>query len=204
MLIREGNPFEVVSHIDLDENKFEWGSFGGVLNIDDVIADFERTMNDAKVLGLRLLPLSALLRILADLDLAKRKLPRLNRVVLAAADLGEQEIAEYWPRVQPMPKQGWTFYVSRNDLAMWASGAIHRQPRIGDSRQRVFTVPSADTVEATNVAPLRKALGHSYVIDNVSVSHDVRAWVMDKKSPEQRGLKRLSNRPIDYWSILEK
>lgn len=62
MLIREGNPFEVVSHIDLDENKFEWGSFGGVLNIDDVIADFERTMNDAKVFGLRLLPLSALLR----------------------------------------------------------------------------------------------------------------------------------------------
>jgi hypothetical protein len=62
MLIREGNPFEVVSHIDLDEAKFEWGSFGGVLNIDDVVADFERTMNDAKAFGLRLLPLNALLR----------------------------------------------------------------------------------------------------------------------------------------------
>jgi hypothetical protein len=62
MLIREGNPFEVVSHIALDESKIEFGSFGGVLNIDDVIADFERTMNDAKVFGLRLLPIGALLQ----------------------------------------------------------------------------------------------------------------------------------------------
>ncbi len=138
-------------------------------------------------------------RVLADLDLAGKKLPRLKRVAYAAADLDEAEFAEYWPRLSPMASSGWSFYVSKNDLAMWASTALHRRPRIGDSRQRVYTVESADTIEATKAAPLRKAFGHSYVIDSTVVSRDLRRWAVDGQSPSQRGLKKRANKPVDYW-----
>lgn len=45
MLLREGNPFVVVAHVELDAAKFTTGSFGGVLDMADVIADFERTQD---------------------------------------------------------------------------------------------------------------------------------------------------------------
>ena len=66
MLVREGNPFEVFAHVELDPTKFTLGSFGGVLDMSHVIEDFERTMNDAEVFGHRLLPLSGLLRAPQD------------------------------------------------------------------------------------------------------------------------------------------
>lgn len=61
MLVREDNPFEVVAHVDLDLTKFRLGSFGGVLEMSHVIADFERTIESSAVFGNELLPLSDLL-----------------------------------------------------------------------------------------------------------------------------------------------
>lgn len=63
MLVREGNPFRVVAHVDLDPGKFRPGSWGGILSLAHVIDDFERTLTeDQSVFGRRSMRLAALLR----------------------------------------------------------------------------------------------------------------------------------------------
>lgn len=44
MLVREGNPFSLVGHLELNPANFTLGSWGGVLTISDVIADFKHTV----------------------------------------------------------------------------------------------------------------------------------------------------------------
>lgn len=62
MLVRAKNPFETLGHLDLDPTKFMLGSYGGVLEMEHVLADFERTHERSAVFGERLLPLSDLLQ----------------------------------------------------------------------------------------------------------------------------------------------
>lgn len=62
MLVREGNLFNLIGHIELDEAAYCTGSFGGVLNMEDVLEDFERTETKSKVFGYELLPLQDLLK----------------------------------------------------------------------------------------------------------------------------------------------
>lgn len=61
MLVRAGNPFKPVCHVHLDQEKYMCGSFGGVLDMSQVIADFERTQTRPGLFGLQLLPLHDLL-----------------------------------------------------------------------------------------------------------------------------------------------
>ena len=60
MLIRERNPFLVVGHLELNPESFILGSFGGVLDMNDVFADFARTIEQAAVFGNQRLPLAEL------------------------------------------------------------------------------------------------------------------------------------------------
>jgi hypothetical protein len=46
MLLRENNPFKTLGHLDLDETVYFMGSFGGVLNMQHVIEDFEGTSSN--------------------------------------------------------------------------------------------------------------------------------------------------------------
>jgi hypothetical protein len=62
MLVRSGNPFVVVGHVELDPTKFTLGSFGGVLEMSDVIEDFVRTEQKSAQFGNELLPLRDLLK----------------------------------------------------------------------------------------------------------------------------------------------
>ena len=62
MIVRSGNPFVVIGHVELDETKFMLGSFGGVLEMSHVIEDFERMLTRADVFGLELLPLRNILK----------------------------------------------------------------------------------------------------------------------------------------------
>lgn len=63
MLLREGQPFQRVGHLELDPSRCMLGSFGGVLTVQDVVEDFERTQQDAAVFGWSLMPLRDLLRM---------------------------------------------------------------------------------------------------------------------------------------------
>lgn len=141
-------------------------------------------------------------RLLSQLDLQKAAVPKLTRVAFAAADLNEEEIRELWPRIQPLPKKGWTFYTSGNDFALLASSIVHARPPVGDSRERVFTSPPADTIDASAVAPSLKGYGHSYLIDNPQVQVDLRRWISPGAPVAQRGLKQETRPPTTtYWAI---
>lgn len=62
ILKREGNPFQLVGRVDLDETRFSLGSFGAVFDMKDVIQDFERTETSRKVVSNALWPLRQLIR----------------------------------------------------------------------------------------------------------------------------------------------
>ncbi len=61
LLMRSGNPFRVVGKVALDESKYTPGSFGGVIELDHVITDFERTLSNPSAFRQTLLPLRELL-----------------------------------------------------------------------------------------------------------------------------------------------
>jgi hypothetical protein len=63
MLVRSGNPFVILGHVELDDTKFILGSFGGVTKIDDVIDDLRRTEMHPDIFGEKLLPLGELIRL---------------------------------------------------------------------------------------------------------------------------------------------
>jgi hypothetical protein len=62
ILKREGNPFQLVGRVDLDETRFSLWSFGAVFDMKDVVKDFERTETSTRVVSDGLLPLRQLIR----------------------------------------------------------------------------------------------------------------------------------------------
>jgi hypothetical protein len=61
MLVREGSPFRIVARVSLDAERFTLGSFGGVMCLQDVVDDFERTLARCNGTGQRPIPLAELL-----------------------------------------------------------------------------------------------------------------------------------------------
>ncbi len=62
MLVRSSNPFAILGNVELDENRFILGSFGGVSDIDSLIEDFRRTEMQSDDFRLELLPISELIK----------------------------------------------------------------------------------------------------------------------------------------------
>jgi len=62
MLLRENNPFKTLGHVDLDETVYGLGGFGGVLNMQHVVEDFERTETRSSLFGYKLLAFRDLLK----------------------------------------------------------------------------------------------------------------------------------------------
>ena len=142
-------------------------------------------------------------RVLSELQLQKEPVPKLTRVAFAAADLHDEEIKELWTRIQSLPAKGWLFYTSANDFALLASSIVHARPPVGDSRDRVFTLAPADTVDASAVAPALRGYGHSYLIDNPSLQVDLRRWIVDGIPAAQRNLQPGQRPPAVFWVIPE-
>jgi esterase/lipase superfamily enzyme len=140
-------------------------------------------------------------RVLSQLDLQKAKLDKLSRIVFAAADLGEEELRELWPRIMPLGQNGWTIYTSANDIALMASRIIHGFPRVGDSKKRVFQIEKAETIDASAVAPFMRGYGHSYVIDNSFLQEDLRRWIIQGSSASERGLLAGNRPPAVFWEL---
>ena len=63
MLLRAGNPFQIIGRVDLDKAKYCLGSFTGVLDIEDMFEDYRRTEKKPELAGFELLPLRELMRI---------------------------------------------------------------------------------------------------------------------------------------------
>lgn len=61
MLVRSGNPFAIIGHVELDETRFILGRYGGVSELGDVLEDFRRTEEHPEIFEDELLPLSELM-----------------------------------------------------------------------------------------------------------------------------------------------
>ena len=62
MLVRAGNPFQIVGRVDLDETKYILGSFKGIVEVKDVVEDFKRTEETPEFYAGELRPLRELMR----------------------------------------------------------------------------------------------------------------------------------------------
>lgn len=159
--------------------------------------EFDRVTIVAHSMGTRFV-----MRALSDLALLQHPLHSLSRVVFAAPDIAEVEFVELWPVVSALPMNGWTIYVANNDLALWASTTVHRRPRIGDSRGRVFVAAPGDTVEASRVNSMARSYGHSYLTENTKVMDDLRKLIVGKQAASARGLSRVNAPASTYWELV--
>jgi len=115
---------------------------------------------------------------------------KLSELMLAAPDFNEIEFKDIAAAFRKLRAKGTrlTIYASSNDFALRASKVIHSYRRLGESDPALDVFPGLDSVDASTVAPLRRAFGHSYVYDCVQVIGDMEDIVLNGLSPKDRGL----------------
>jgi esterase/lipase superfamily enzyme len=132
----------------------------------------------------------------------KRIPPNLKGLLLAApdinADIFREQIA---PRLASISGTSKTIYASNNDVALRASSILHDFARVGLAAPSVQTFDGWDTVDASNAAPLRRAWGHSYVVDSPKVLRDMQVIIYQHRSAPARGLAKRGTPPKTWWAL---
>ena len=115
---------------------------------------------------------------------------KLSELMLAAADFNEIEFKELASDFKDLRAKGTrvTIYESSNDFALQASRRIHSYRRLGESDPKLNTFTGLDSVDASTVAPMKRAYGHSYVCDSALVIGDMEDLVLKGLTPKDRGL----------------
>lgn len=125
--------------------------------------------------------------------------PQFRQVVLAAPDI-DAGVFRQLAQAIVAPADRVTLYASSKDAALAASRKFHRQPRAGESGDRVVVVPGVDTIDVSGVDA--SLLGHSYYGDNRSVLSDLFRLIRDGAPPGQRfGLVPVPHPGGGYWSF---
>lgn len=133
---------------------------------------------------------------------AGKKDNRVRELLLAAADFNAQLFTnDVAPKIAAMQGTRTTIYASSRDVALSASRSLHQQPRVGDTDPRVFLYKDMETVDASAVAPRRRAYGHSYVFDSPRVIHDIEALLQLGLPAAKRGLPRAGGPPPTHWAF---
>ena len=128
---------------------------------------------------------------------------KISELMLAAADFNAvefQAIARDFAKLRARGTRV-TLYAASNDFALGLSSRIHSYARLGQSAPRLFTYPGLDSVDASGVAPMRRAYGHSYVSDSAQVLGDMQDVVLKSLPPANRGLLPLPNTDSNGWAI---
>jgi esterase/lipase superfamily enzyme len=125
---------------------------------------------------------------------------KLSELMLAAPDFNEIEFKDIAAAFRDLRAKGTrlTIYASSNDFALRASKIIHSYRRLGESDPALDVFPGLDSVDASTVAPLRRAFGHSYVYDCVEVIGDMEDIVLKGLSPKDRGLLAVSDKEFGW------
>jgi esterase/lipase superfamily enzyme len=115
---------------------------------------------------------------------------KLSELMLAAPDFNEIEFKDVAAGFRELRSKGTrlTIYASSNDFALRASKVIHSYRRLGESDPSLDIFPGLDSVDASPVAPIRRAFGHSYVYDSAEVIGDMEDIVLNGLAPKERGL----------------
>jgi esterase/lipase superfamily enzyme len=127
---------------------------------------------------------------------------KISELVLAAPDFNEIEFKDISTAFEGLRAKGThvTIYASSNDFALRLSRVIHSYRRLGQSDPSPDVFPGLDSIDASIIAPLRRAFGHSYVCDNAQVIGDMEDIVLHRLPPGERGLLAIPNTSYG-WSF---
>ena len=127
----------------------------------------------------------------------QQKLP-FSQIILAAPDIDAtvfKNLAAAYPKVSDRT----TLYVSKQDRALKASGALHKFQRAGITPP-ITIVPGLDTVEVTGLD--LSFLGHGYFANARAVLTDIHRLFQDNAPPGKRfGLYQIPNGGVPYWQF---
>jgi esterase/lipase superfamily enzyme len=127
---------------------------------------------------------------------------KIREIMLAAPDINAELFAsEIAPKLVAIQGAQKTIYASSKDLALRASKLVHGFRRVGETTAGIQTFPQIGTIDATGVAPLLRAFGHSYVLDSAAVLGDIEDVVVWRRDLTQRSLKKLGVPPGTYWTF---
>jgi esterase/lipase superfamily enzyme len=131
---------------------------------------------------------------------AKRAIPKISELLLAAPDINEEIFREQIvPALTTMRNTRRTIYVSSNDVALKAAKIAHEFRRVGDATGGVLSFAGYDTVDMTQAAPIVRSYGHSYVMDSPRVLNDISDAFIRHKPIAERGLVQIP--PNTFWSL---
>ena len=128
---------------------------------------------------------------------------KVSALLLAAADFNQVEFKDIASSFAQMRESGAnvTIYAASNDFALKVSKFIHAYRRLGESDPAMDIYTGLDSVDASTVAPMRRAYGHSYVSDSAQVLGDMQEVILNKLKPADRGLEELPNTSQFGWRI---
>ncbi len=122
--------------------------------------------------------------------------PLFDEAVFAAADVGVDEFAETWPRID-QTAQRFTLYASQRDRALQISDMVNGMARVGDAR-RIVVRDGLQTVDTT--AASGGLLGHDDFAG--SALADFRAVVWLSLAPDRRCvLESAESGGQRYWAF---
>lgn len=115
---------------------------------------------------------------------------KVSELILAAPDFNDIEFKDIAAAFEGLKTKGThvTIYASSNDFALRVSRVIHSYRRLGQSDPTPDVFPGLDSIDASMIAPMRRAFGHSYVCDNAQVIGDMEDIVLHGLPPPDRGL----------------
>jgi esterase/lipase superfamily enzyme len=166
--------------------------------LDDISRlDIDNVYIVAHSMGNRIVGSALASRVQSNKDVGK-----IREILLAAPDINAQIFkTEIAPQLQAMRSAHKTIYASSRDLALAASKVVHGFRRVGESTNGVLTFPGMETIDASQTAPMVRAFGHSYVLDSVSVLHDVEDILVWQRSMAQRTVAPVGVPPDEYWQL---
>ena len=126
----------------------------------------------------------------------------LKGLMLAAPDINADIFREQIsPSFAALSSTRKTIYASNSDAALRASSYVHDFPRVGLTRPKVQVYGGWETVDATAAAPVRRAWGHSYVVDSPRVIRDMQMLIFQNRGAAQRSLAKAGVAPNTYWRL---
>ena len=141
----------------------------------------------------------ALTRALESLG-AGTSAPLFQQIVLTAPDIDKGVFLQLADNIKKAGGRV-TLYASTKDMALGASGWLHRGARAGESGEDIVVVEGIDTVDASAVDA--SLLGHSYFGGSRSVVGDLFTLLRKGDAPGSRfGLTPVKLGQREYWRFL--
>ncbi|MBR1225220.1 alpha/beta hydrolase [Bradyrhizobium sp. AUGA SZCCT0176] len=139
--------------------------------------------------------------VLKDRAANGKNIPNLKELLLAAPDINAEIFKDkILPGLAAIDVHR-TIYASSSDVALRASKVVHDYRRVGETTDGVLTFSGFETIDASAVAPIIRAFGHSYVVDSTKVLGDIADTLNLRFNADQRSLPKAGAPPSTWWVL---